>query len=239
VLEIFHRHKLDPNLEWIEFLETLAGQAAIAIDNLQLFGDLQTSNLQLRHAYDATIEGWAQALELHDPEPRGYNQLAVDLTLELARMMDIDDKQLVHIRRGALLHDIGKMGVSDSILQKPGRLSDDEWEIIRRHPVHAYKWLAPILYLKPALDIPHFHHEKWNGTGYPHGLKGDQIPLSARIFAVVDVWLALLSDRPYRKAWKKEKALAHIREQSGVHFDPRVVDAFIELINRSGQVASP
>jgi len=232
VLEIFHRQALNPNPEWIEFLETLAGQAAIAIDNLQLFGNLQTSNLQLRHAYDATIEGWAQALELHDPKPRGYVQQVVDLTLELAHTMDIDEKQLVHIRRGVLLHDVGKMGVSDHILQKPGRLTDDEWEIIRKHPVYAYKWLAPILYLKPALDIPHYHHEKWDGSGYPHGLKGDQIPLPARIFAVVDVWLALLSDRPYRKAWMKEKALAYIQEQSGSHFDPRVVEAFIELLKR-------
>ena len=230
VLEIFHRHPLDPDPEWIDFLETLAGQAAIAINNLQLFGDLQSSNFQLLHAYDATIEGWSRVLELRDPEPREHNQMAADLTLELARRMGIDEKQLIHIRRGALLHDVGKMGVPDAILKKTGKLTTEEWEVIRQHPEYAYKWLAPILYLKPALSIPYCHHEKWDGTGYPQGLKGDQIPLPARIFAVVDVWFALLSDRPYRKAWSQEKALAYVLEQSGKHFDPQVVDVFLEIL---------
>jgi PAS domain S-box-containing protein len=236
VLEIYHRQNLEPDLEWMVFLETLAGQAAIAIDNIRLFEDLQTSNLQLRQAYDATIEGWAQALELRDMETKGHSHRAVELTQALARKMGIGDRKLAHIRWGVLLHDIGKMGVPDAILQKNGPLTEEEWEIMREHPLHAYKWLAPISYLRPALDIPYYHHEKWNGTGYPQGLKEERIPLSARIFAVVDVWDALLSDRPYRKAWTQKKALAYLREQSGQHFDPQVVEAFIEMLLHEGHL---
>ncbi len=231
VLEIYHRQPLDPDPEWMVFLETLAGQSAIAIDNINLFSDLQMSNLELVQAYDATIEGWARALELRDMETVGHSRRVVDLTQDLSLKMGIEDNQLVHVRRGALLHDIGKMGVPDSILQKPGPLTDDEWGIMRQHPTFAHKWLSPISYLKPALEIPYCHHEKWDGTGYPQGLKGEQIPLPARIFTVVDVWDALLSDRPYRKAWPQEKVLAYLREQSGQYFDPRVVEAFIELLS--------
>jgi PAS domain S-box-containing protein len=230
VLEIYHRQPLEPDREWMEFLRALGGQAAIAIDNTRLFEDLQSSNLQLRQAYDATIEGWAQALEMRDMETVGHSHRAVDLTLELARMMGIEESQLAHVRRGALLHDIGKMGVPDAILQKSGSLTEEEWEIMRQHPLNAYTWLAPILYLQPALDIPSCHHEKWDGSGYPRGLKGEQIPLAARIFAVVDVWDALTSDRPYRKAWSKRKALDYIEKQSGKHFDPVVVETFLRLI---------
>ncbi len=236
VLEIYHRQALEPDSEWMVFLETLAGQAAIAIDNIRLFEDLQSSNLQLRQAYDATIEGWAQALELRDMETKGHSHRAVELTQALARKMGIGDRKLTHIRWGVLLHDIGKMGVPDAVLQKPGPLTHEEWEIMREHPVHAYKWLSPISYLRPALDIPYCHHEKWDGTGYPQGLKEEHIPLSARIFSIVDVWDALLSDRPYRKAWTQKKALAYLREQSGQHFDPRVVEAFIELLLEEGHL---
>jgi HD-GYP domain-containing protein (c-di-GMP phosphodiesterase class II) len=158
----------------------------------------------------------------------------VEFTLELARKMGIKDKQLANLRRGALLHDIGKMGVPDSILLKPGKLTDKEWEIIRQHPVYAYNWLSSIQYLQPDLDIQYCHHEKWDGTGYPRGLKGDQIPLTARIFSVVDVWEALLSDRPYRKAWFQEKALNYLREQSGKHFDPNMVEEFFDLVLQNG-----
>jgi HD-GYP domain-containing protein (c-di-GMP phosphodiesterase class II) len=214
----------------MEFLETLAGQAAIAIDNINLFNDLQTTNLELAQAYDATIEGWARALESRDLEIGGHDRRAVILTQKLARKLGVEEKQLAHIRRGALLHDIGKMGVPDHILQKTDELTDEEWEIMRQHPTFAHKWLSPIPYLKPALVIPYCHHEKWDGTGYPQGLKGDQIPLPARAFAVVDVWDALLSDRPYRKAWTQEKTLNYLREQSGKHFDPQVVTAFLELL---------
>ncbi len=231
VLEIFHRSPLNPDLEWLGFMEMLAGQIAIAIDNATLYRDLQRSNIELTIAYDATIEGWARALELRDMETEGHSRRVVDMTLELARKMGIEEEQLSHVRQGALLHDIGKMGVPDSILQKTGSLTDDEWEIIHQHPVYANKWLAPISYLKPAMEIPYCHHEKWDGTGYPSGLKGEQIPLAARIFAVVDVWDALTNDRPYRPAWTREKTLEYIKEQSGKYFDPKVVDAFLELIS--------
>ncbi|HLE26688.1 MAG TPA: HD-GYP domain-containing protein, partial [Anaerolineales bacterium] len=143
--------------------------------------------------------------------------------------MGMSDAERVHLRRGALLHDIGKMGVPDAILLKPGPLTDEEWEIMRKHPVYAYEMLLPILYLRPALEIPYYHHEKWDGTGYPHGLKGEQIPLAARIFAVVDVWDALRSDRPYRPAWPAEKVQEHIRSLAGTHFDPQVAKMFLTL----------
>ncbi len=230
VLEIYHRQPLDPDPEWMEYLETLAGQAAIAIDNINLFVNLQSSNEELVLAYDATIEGWAQALELRDMEVEGHSRRVVDLTIKLARDLGIGENEMANIYRGALLHDIGKMGVSDAILQKPGKLNEEEWQIMRRHPVFAQEWLSPIRYLQHALDIPYCHHERWNGSGYPRGLKGEQIPLAARIFAVVDVWDALRSDRPYRKAWSKKKALKHIQEQSGIHFDPQVVEFFLKHI---------
>jgi PAS domain S-box-containing protein len=234
VLEIFHRSTLDPNIEWKNFLEVLAGQAAIAIDSHNLFNNLQRSNFELMVAYDATIEGWAHALDLRDMETEGHSRRVVEITMKLAEMLNIKEDNLIHIRRGALLHDIGKMGVPDAILLKPGKLTEDEWGIMRLHPVYAYDWLLSIDYLKPALDIPYCHHERWDGTGYPRGLKGEEIPLSARIFAVVDVWDALRSDRPYRKAWSKEKTLTHIQAESGKHFDPYIVDHFIKYLDEYG-----
>jgi putative nucleotidyltransferase with HDIG domain len=230
VLEIYHRSILHTDPEWLEFLETLAGQAAIAIDNAQLFERLQRSNLELGLAYEATIEGWSRAMDLRDKDTKGHTKRVTDLTLKLAGLMDLNESEMIHIRRGALLHDIGKIGVPDNILHKPEKLTDEEWKIIRQHPSNAYEMLTSIDYLKPALDIPYYHHEKWDGTGYPQGLKGEQISLVARIFAVVDVWDALTSARPYRPAWTKEQALAYIKEQSGKHFDPQVVRAFLTLI---------
>jgi HD-GYP domain-containing protein (c-di-GMP phosphodiesterase class II) len=227
VLEIFHRAPLPRDPEWREFCETLAGQAAIAIDNARLFNDLQQSNTDLVLAYDATIEGWSRALDLRDKETEGHTQRVTQMTLDLARRMGISEEALVHIRRGALLHDIGKIAVPDSILLKPGALTEAEWVIMREHPRHAYEMLLPIEYLRPALDIPYCHHEKWDGTGYPRGLKGEEIPLAARIFAVADVYDALTSDRPYRAAWSVEQAREYIRAESGKHFDPRVVDRFL------------
>jgi PAS domain S-box-containing protein len=230
VLEVFHRSPLQVDTEWLDFLNTLAVQAAIAKDNSELLDNLELSNIELALAYDNTLEGWARALELRDLETHGHSDRVTDMTLLLSAKMDISSNELVHIRRGALLHDIGKMGVPDRILHKEGPLDDDEWETMQRHPVHAYEMLSPIDYLHPALDIPYYHHEKWDGSGYPTGLKGEEIPLPARIFAVVDVWDALLSDRPYRKAWSKDKALKYIKDQSGKQFDPEVVKLFLDVV---------
>ncbi len=238
VLEVFWRSSLTATPERLAFLEALSGQAAIAIDNADLFTNLQRANLDLMMAYDATIEGWSKALDLRDKETEGHTLRVTELTLRLARAMGVPDDLLIHLRRGALLHDIGKVGIPDSILLKPGPLSAEEWEIMRRHPVHAFELLASIPYLREALDIPYCHHEKWDGTGYPRKLRGPQIPLLARIFAIVDVYDALTSDRPYRPAWSKEKALAHIREQSGTHFDPDVVAAFLGLEEVAPRLAS-
>jgi putative nucleotidyltransferase with HDIG domain len=229
VLEVFHRSLLEPDTEWLDFLEALAGQAAIAIDNASLFHDLQRSNTELALAYDTTLEGWSRALDLRDKETEGHTQRVTELTIRLASKMGVSEAELVHVRRGALLHDIGKMGIPDHILLKPGPLSEEEWIIMRRHPTYAFDLLSPIAFLHPALDIPHYHHEKWDGTGYPDGLKEEQIPLAARIFAIVDVWDALRSDRPYRRAWPQERVREHIRSLSGTHFDPKVVEAFMEM----------
>lgn len=230
VLEIFNRSTLDPDHEWFGFMDTLAGQVAIAVENANLFESLERTNFELFQAYDKTIEGWSAALDLRDKETEGHTQRVTRLTVELARTMGIQDEQLIHIRRGALLHDIGKMGVPDHILLKPDKLTDEEWQVIRQHPRFAYELLKPIAYLRPALDIPYYHHEKWDGSGYPHGLKGEAIPLSARIFSIVDVWDALQSDRPYRKGWKPEKIIAYIKDLSGKQFDPQIVEIFIHLM---------
>ena len=230
VLEIFHRSHLEPDLEWVNYLETLGGQAAIAIDSAQLFEGIQRSNMELITAYDATIAGWSRAMDLRDKETEGHTLRVTELTLKLAEKIGVSQQEQVHFRRGALLHDIGKLGVPDHILLKPGKLTDEEWVIMRQHPTYAFEMLMPIDYLRPALDIPYCHHEKWDGSGYPRGLKDEQIPLAARIFAVVDVWDALTSDRPYRLAWSREKTLEHIRSLAGTHFDSEVVDMFLSLI---------
>lgn len=230
VFEIFHRSPLSPNADWIQFLQTLAGQAAIAIDNAHLFENLQRSNQELMQAYDTTLEGWARALELRDRETEGHARRVTELTLQLARQLGIRDEELVDIYRGVLLHDIGKMGVPDQILKKTGPLTESEWEEMRRHPQFAYDLLSPITYLRSALDIPYCHHEHWDGSGYPRGLRGEQIPLSARIFSAVDIWDALLSDRPYRKAWPREKVLEYIREISGTILDPKIAETFLIMM---------
>ena len=231
VLEVFHRSPFTPDAEWLEFFEALAGQAAIALDSAQLFDSLQRSNQQLMLAYNATIEGWSHALDLRDKETEGHTRRVTEMALRLARSLGaFDETDLVHIRRGALLHDIGKMGVPDEILHKPGELTDEEWAVMRRHPVYAYQLLAPIPYLRKALDIPYYHHEKWDGSGYPQGIMGEQIPLAARIFSVVDVWDALRSDRPYRPGWPDSKVVEYIRSRSGTDFDPRIVEAFLKIL---------
>jgi HD-GYP domain-containing protein (c-di-GMP phosphodiesterase class II) len=230
VIEVYHRTPLEPDHEWREFLETLAGQASIAIDNSILFADLQRSNVDLSMAYDATIEGWAMALDLRDKETEGHSRRVTEMAEQTARAMDFRGADLVHVRRGALLHDLGKLGVPDGILLKPGPLTEEEWVIMRRHPQLAFDLLSPIAYLRPALDIPYGHHEKLDGTGYPRGLKGEQIPLAARIFAMVDVWDALRSDRPYRASLPPEKCRSIIEADTGRHFDPRVTEAFFKVI---------
>jgi len=192
--------------------------------------NLMSANQQLLSAYEATIEGWSHAMDLRDKETEGHSRRVTELTLKLAKEFGMSDDELLYMRRGALLHDMGKLGVPDSILHKPASLTDEEWTVMRKHPQFAYDMLYSIEYLRPALDIPYCHHEKWDGSGYPRGLKSDEIPLSARLFAIVDVWDALTSNRPYRPAWTEEKALAYIQEQSGKHFDPQVVAMFLKMI---------
>ncbi|MBI3536653.1 MAG: response regulator [Chloroflexi bacterium] len=232
VLEIFHRAPLNPSLEWQSFLVLLAGQAAIAIDNATLFNDLQRSNAELLRAYDTTIEGWSRAMDLRDKETEGHTQRVAEMTVLLARAVALSENEIAQARRGALLHDMGKLGIPDSILLKPDKLTEDEWEVMRRHPRYAYEMLSPIDYLRPALDIPYCHHEKWDGNGYPRQLKGEQIPRAARLFALADVYDALTSVRPYRKAWTKEKTLEHIKGLSGTHFEPRAVEIFLQEMEK-------
>ena len=213
----------------LELINAFADQAAVAIDNARLFDNLQASNRELEKAYQATLEGWVRALDMRDNETEGHTQRVTKLTERLARSMGVDGVELLHIRRGALLHDIGKMAIPDGILLKPGKLTDDERLLIQKHPVYAYEMLNPIDFLLPAIDIPYCHHEKWDGTGYPRGLRGEDIPFSARIFPIIDVWDALISDRPYRKGLPHDEVRQYIQADSGKHFDPRVVDAFFEL----------
>lgn len=230
VMEVFHRQPFEPANDWMNMFEMLAGQAAIAIDNAQLYSELQQSNFKLSMAYDATIEGWSRALDLRDKETEGHTLRVTELTLRLAESFGVAPEWMAHIRRGAILHDIGKMAIPDRILLKPGPLTEEEWAVMRQHPQIAYDMLRNIEYLQPALDIPYCHHERWDGSGYPRKLKGKDIPLAARLFAVADVWDALTSDRPYRKAWKREEALEYIREQAGKHFDTEVVEVFLRII---------
>ena len=229
ILEIYQRSPLKPDMEWLQFLETISEQTTIAMGNAALFSNLQRSNLELAQAYDTTLEGWSRALDLRDQETEGHTQRVTELTIRLARLMSYPEGELLHLRRGSLLHDIGKMGIPDSILLKPGPLSPAEWDIMRRHPTYAYELLSPITFLHAALEIPYCHHEKWDGSGYPRGLRGEEIPFSARIFSIIDVWDALCSDRPYRKGWPIEKVGIHLRENAGSHFDPLVVDAFFSM----------
>ena len=230
VLEVLHRQPFEPSSSWLEVFEMLISQAAIAINNDGLFRDLEQTSLELRSAYEETIEGWARALDLRDHETEGHSRRVTEMTVTLCQQLGISSEKLVDVRRGALLHDIGKMGVPDGILLKPGQLTPEEWQKMRRHPEFAVKLLSPIKFLRPALDIPQYHHEQWNGSGYPLGLSGEAIPLTARAFAVVDVYDALTSDRPYRKAWTREQAVEHIRAGAGTHFDPGVVNVFIQLL---------
>lgn len=214
----------------ISALRVLADALGASIERSELHAALKRSNSELVEAYNRTLEGWALALELRDRGTAGHTRRTTEMTVRLAEAMGIEGEALTHIHRGALLHDIGKMGVPDSILQKPGALTDAERDVMQRHPVYAHELLLGIPYLHPALDIPFAHHERWDGTGYPRGLAGEEIPIAARIFAVVDAWDAMRSDRPYRSARRPEEAMAEIEAGSGTHFDPAVVETFLRMI---------
>lgn len=213
----------------IDLCYILSYQISLAVANAKLYREAQQAIVGLSQAYDATLAGWSRVLDMRDHTTDEHTRRVADQTVALAKQIGIPDSELGHYRRGALLHDIGKIAIPDTILQKQGALSPTELAIMQTHPEKAHQILAHIDYLSPAMDIPHFHHEKWDGTGYPHRLKGEEIPLPARIFAVVDVFDALTSDRPYRRGWTKDEALTHIKSQSGKHFDPSVVTAFLQM----------
>jgi len=235
VIELYAERAFVPDAQWFEFLETFADQGAIAVESALLFRSLERSNAELQLAYDKTIAGWAYALDLKDEETAGHSQRVTQLAVRLAQRFGVDQRELIHIQRGALLHDIGKMGVPDSILLKRGALTEVERRLIEQHTEYARDLLAPIDFLRPAIDIPYSHHERWDGGGYPQGLVGEEIPLAARIFAIVDVYDALTSERPYRHAWSREDTLEHIQNESGKHFDPQLVEVFMAMI-RDGDV---
>jgi HD-GYP domain-containing protein (c-di-GMP phosphodiesterase class II) len=231
VIEVFQEREMPaPEAEWIEYLETLAGQAAIAIANSDLLENLRRKNDELMDAYESTIAGWARALEIRDRETFGHSERVLAMALQVAKAMSMSEEDQSNFRRGVLLHDIGKIGVPDAILLKPGPLDEEEWKIMRQHPVLAFHLLKDIPFLQGALDVAYCHHERWNGSGYPRGLKGEKIPVSARIFAVVDVWDALTNDRPYRHAWTLQQAKDYLRENAGIQFDAEIVEIFLKLI---------
>jgi PAS domain S-box-containing protein len=230
VLEVYHRSTREHAQDWHDFLELLAGEAAIAIENAKLFEKLQRNNLDLTRDYDTTIETMVKAQELRKPGSLGHFPRLVDMTLRLARKIGLNDEQLVAIRRGTILHDIGMLAIPDAVLFKPGPLEPADWDLIRQHPQVAVNLISPIRYLRDALDIPGCHHERWDGSGYPRGLQSEQIPLAARIFAVVDVWDSLQTARPYRDAWPAKQAVDYLRLQAGIQFDPQIVDHFLHLL---------
>jgi HD-GYP domain-containing protein (c-di-GMP phosphodiesterase class II) len=239
VLEMFSARPLNTTPDWRLHLKFIRGLASNTIRRKILSEQQKTTATELEIAYSETLEAWVRALEIRDHYTAGHTQRALDLTLRLATKMGIPDEMLVHITRGVLLHDIGKLAVSDNILRKTGPLDSEEWQAMREHPKFAYNLLKPIQYLRPALDIPYCHHEKWDGSGYPQGLQGEAIPYPARIFTVVDVWDALTTDRPYRRAWQKDDALNYIRAKAGTEFDPKVVDEFVGLVSMTESATQP
>ena len=230
VLEVYQRGALDRVADWHDFLDLLAGEAAIAVENARLFEKLQRTNLDLMRDYDTTIETMLKAMELRQPDSLGHSHRLVEMTLRLARQLGLNDDQLVAIRRGALLHDIGMLAIPDALLLKPGKLEPSEWQLIRQHPQIAANLLYPVHYLRESIDIPYCHHERWDGSGYPRGLQGEQIPVAARIFSVVDVWDSLLNARPYRDAWPADRVMDYLSQQAGAQFDPQVVEKFSQLL---------
>jgi HD-GYP domain-containing protein (c-di-GMP phosphodiesterase class II) len=230
IIEVAYTQSVTINEEWLSYFNALITQTAVGVEKTELIEKLQTRNKDLQEAYVSTIKGWANALELRDEETRGHSDRVVQMAVDMARKFGISGENLEHFRDGALLHDIGKMGVPDGILLKPGKLTEDEWVVMKKHPVFAYNLLKGIPFLSDALEIPYYHHERWDGSGYPQGLRGESIPLSARIFAVVDVWDALTSDRPYRPAWSKEETLEYLVDNREKQFDPHVVDVFLDML---------
>jgi len=218
----------------VDLCRALSHEIGLALANARLHESVKRSNQELAWAYDATLEGWSLALEMRDDETRGHAHRVSTLSVRLAQAIGMSESDVLHIKRGALLHDIGKMVVPDAILHKPGPLTDEEWEVMRRHPESAREFLSKIDYLRPALDVPFCHHERWDGTGYPRGLEGESIPLAARIFAVIDTYDALTSDRPYRAGWSRRDAIDHIRKGAGSHFDPAIVDHFLQMLDGDG-----
>lgn len=237
-LELFFENRTDFPSPWIEFARVLASQATIALENVQLFSDLKQLNKRLEHACEEILASWARTLDMRDHETENHSLRVAEYAVMVAEKLGIKGEQLSNLRRGALLHDVGKIAIPDAILLKPAPLSDEEWQIMRKHPVYARSMIEPITFLQSALAIPLYHHERYDGSGYPHGLAGEQIPIEARIFAVVDVWDALTSDRPYRPAWPPEKAIAYIREQAGKQFDPKVVEVFLSVLEETSQKES-
>ena len=229
VLELFFRRTVQNNFEWAEFLETLARQVAMAIDGIYVFDQLQQSLMVQQAAQDATIESWAQLLEMRGLEPKGHSKRVTAATINLAQHLGISDATLANIYRGVLLHDIGKLLLPDTINQNSGSLLEAEWALVRQHPKYAYELLSKIAPLKEALTIPYCHHEHWDGSGYPRGLKGEQIPIEARIFHVVETYDLMLVDLPYRKAFVQNDVIDYLKSQAGKKFDPQVVDNFLAM----------
>ena len=228
-LEVCSRDPIIVDNEWKEYLSMVAGQATIGIEHLVLIDNINNLNNELIDAYESTILSWAKALEYKDQETKGHSDRVMKMSLRLGKAMGLSDEELVHLRRGAILHDIGKMCIPDKILQKKDPLTEEEWEVMRRHPIYAQEFLSDIQFIQPALNIPLFHHERWDGSGYPYGLKGKQIPLAVRIFMIVDVWDALSSSRPYRDAWNNKQVEEYFQQNSGKLFDPEVVEMFLEI----------
>jgi response regulator RpfG family c-di-GMP phosphodiesterase len=228
VLEVFHRESLPPDGEWIAFLEILARQIATAVEDATMYAELQRAQVGHVLTYGQTLEAWAEVMDRRNGDPEGHSQRVADATVRLAQLMGVSDAELLSIRWGALLHDIGMVKVPEAILSKKESLTPEEWDTIRQHPKLAYEMLSPIVRLKPALDIPYCHHERWDGSGYPRGLKGKEIPIAARLFSVVETWDLLRNERPYRPAMTETRARAYMLEQSGKQFDPRAVERFLE-----------
>jgi HD-GYP domain-containing protein (c-di-GMP phosphodiesterase class II) len=233
-VEVFSKKEIQWDRENVQFFEALAKQTAIAIDKANMVLNLKKSNEELIKSYEETLEGWSRALDIRDHETENHTQRVTSLTIRMGKELGLSEQQLVQMRRGALLHDIGKLGIPDNILLKEGGLTDEEWTVMRRHPLTALELLKPIAFLAPAITIPYFHHEKWDGSGYPQGLRGGEIPIEARIFSIVDVWDALTCDRPYRKALPPFEAAAYLYSQSGKHFDPQIVSTFLKLLVSEG-----